>query len=524
MSCIPPPPFWFLVREQAWIRELHAGFPHGYNIEVHFPNEKTQERYQQRKHSGKPKKKRSHNGWRVIPDRGIPVPDPLRTEPDYTFNPNTGVLSFSTEAGHSASICRDLARLVQTDDDPVERNELLDTLSRSKMRRLQNWLTVNQPPEDCTVQNLFQQLILALDSHRKNDASHQSHGIFQSYDSTAPAEQEKKQKKKTDANAVQWLKIPWRRNEMQQISIHTLINDPEIKEAYPLKGDDEVVKISYSLAVPNGVWLQNYGKVCQEVDLDAPVAPAVPEPLNCPCWRFRTDSTIDFHGHVATTDPGSITDERLRSYWLKGRKFRIQADPGVLESSIEANVDAFIHRASKRKCMDKQAFEAWKSKLLTAVRVKMNQIFREDTDISHHTFLSKKGLEELSALQEHMVVTYAGKSAHDFVTCCKHVYKKLLWTELHSPHYENTSKTSAEIDSKHQSLSTQVGRPAVQAHRYLYGILKMHKATVGMRWIAGNHMQAIEGPMLLKGPQANRCTHKAEHTKGGLWPPQESCY
>ena len=50
-----------------------------------------------------------------------------------------------------------------------------------------------------------------------------------------------------------------RRNEMQQISIHTLINDPEIKEVYPLKGDDEVVRISYSLAVPNGVWLQNNG-------------------------------------------------------------------------------------------------------------------------------------------------------------------------------------------------------------------------------------------------------------------------
>ena len=217
---------------------------------------------------------------------------------------------------------------------------------------------------------------------------------------------------------------------MQQISIHTLINDPEIKEAYLLKGDDEVVKISYSLAVPNGVWLQNYGKVCQEVDLDAPVAPAVPEPMNCPCQRFRTDSTIDFHGHVATTDPGFITDERLRSYWLKGRKFRIQAHPGVLESSIEANVDAFIHRASKRKRMDKQAFEAWKSKLLTAVRVKMNQIFHEDADdISHHTFLSKKGPEELSAIQEHMVVTYADKSAHDFVTCCKHVYKKLPWTQ-----------------------------------------------------------------------------------------------
>ena len=127
---------------------------------------------------------------------------------------------------------------------------------------------------------------------------------------------------------------------MLQISIHTLINDPKIKETYPLKGDDEIVKISYSLAVPNGVWLQNYGKVCQEVDLDARVAPAVPEAMNCHCQRFQADSTIDFHGHVATTDPGFITDERLRSYWLKGRKFCIQAHLGVLESSIEVNIDS----------------------------------------------------------------------------------------------------------------------------------------------------------------------------------------
>ena len=45
---------------------------------------------------------------------------------------------------------------------------------------------------------------------------------------------------------------------------------------------------------------------------------------------------------------------------------------------------------------------------------------------------------------------------------------------------------------------------------------------------------ATAGVMLLKGPQARRYTQKAahtqgsaqkaEHTKGGLWPPQESCY
>ena len=305
-----------VVREQAWIRELHAGFPHGYNIEVHFPSEKTLQRYQERKLSGKSKKK---HGWQHVPGRGIPVPDPLRTEPDFTFNRDTGALIFSTEAGHSASICRDLAKFPQTDDDPVQRNEFLDSLSRSKVRRLQNWLTVNQPQQDSTVQNLFQQMILTLDSHQKSDSSHQRHGNFQSYDSTAPAEQEKKQRKKADAESVQLLKIPWRRNEMQQISIYTLINDPKIKEVYPLRGDDEVVKISYSLAVPNGVWLQNYGKVCQLADLDSPNPPEVPVATSCPCQQFRTESSIDFHGHVATIDPGFIKDERLRLHWLKGQ-------------------------------------------------------------------------------------------------------------------------------------------------------------------------------------------------------------
>ena len=40
---------------------------------------------------------------------------------------------------------------------------------------------------------------------------------------------------------------------------------------------------------------------------------------------------------------------------------------------------------------------------------------------------------------------------------------------------------------------------------------------------------ATTGVMLFKGPQVTRCTqrrctHQAGHTKGGLWPPQESCY
>ena len=195
------------------------------------------------------------------------------------------------------------------------------------------------------------------------------------------------------------------------------------------------------------------------------------------------------------TDPGFIQDARLRSYSLKGRKLKTQAHPGLLESSVEASLDNFIHRAAKRKGMDKQTSDTSKNKLLFAIRLKVNQIFRDEAEIPYHSFLSKQGLDELASIQEHMVITYAEKSAHDFVTCCKHVYKKLLWDELHSPQCEASALSSEEIFSKHTALSAQIDRPCAQARRYLYGILKMHKAKVGMRWIAGNHMQAMDGPI-----------------------------
>ena len=124
----------------------------------------------------------------------------------------------------------------------------------------------------------------------------------------------------------------------------------------------------------------------------------------------------------------------------------------MLESSVAASLDNFIHCAAKRKRMDKQTFNTWKNKLLSAIRLKVNQIFRDEAEIPYHFFLSKQGLDQLASIQEHMVITNADKSTHDFVTCCKHVYKKLLWDELHSPHYEASSVTSEEIFSKHTAF------------------------------------------------------------------------
>jgi hypothetical protein len=154
-------------------------------------------------------------------------------------------------------------------------------------------------------------------------------------------------------------------------------------------------------------------------------------------------------------------------------------------------LDNFIVSAAKRNRQDACAFDAWKSKILAVLMAKCDTLFAQENSPSH-SFLSKKGMDELHQIHKDMVVTYADKSSHDFVLCCKHVYKKSLWQEIHSDHYEEEKlRKNSEIWAEHSKLSDMVGKPAVNAHRYLYGILKIHKFPIGMRWIAGNHMQDV---------------------------------
>ena len=52
-----------------------------------------------------------------------------------------------------------------------------------------------------------------------------------------------------------------------------------------------------------------------------------------------------------------------------------------------------------------------------------------------------------------------------------------------------------------------------------------HKRRNTQKAVCGHRRShVIEGATGKGGAHRRRCTHKAEHTKGGLWPPQESCY
>ncbi len=212
-----------------------------------------------------------------------------------------------------------------------------------------SWLALHTPT-DPTTKALFQQMVLTIFESQKSH-THENQQVFQKYDPASLEERAKQKSKKEKAASYFWVKVPWQREELQTLGLHTLLNSKDIQDLYPVSSENGKVKVSYSLAVPNGLLPQNYGKVSREADVLGEVPPEVPSPNACACQKYRTQHAIDFRGHVATVDPEVIHNERLRSYWLKGRKFRCQAHPqGLLDSFAKSleNTQVKLPRETKR--------------------------------------------------------------------------------------------------------------------------------------------------------------------------------
>ena len=91
-----------------------------------------------------------------------------------------------------------------------------------------------------------------------------------------------------------------------------------------------------------------------------------------------------------------------------------------------------------------------------------------------------------------MVITNADKSTHDLVMMCKNLYKELLHRELNSGAvYQPLQRPVDEVYEQHARLAQLVGQVPVNKAAHGYGVVKMHKTPLAMRWIAGATMVNI---------------------------------
>ena len=358
------------------------------------------------------------------------------------------------------------------------------TIPNWMKKKMINWLYTHLHHAELTIPKI-QGMIHDLNPRREENS------VFKSNEQLISDSTEIKRKRKQDAENKLWLKIPWSTKGIEDLNVARLLRDPDVIKHYPFPAEYKDITPTHKLNTPLGIILSTYGRESTNDIINSMNQPSLPSHLHCPCQKYKTDSSLELHGHIITTDPGAFKDAILRSLWLKGRKFRSEKHPGGIQTAISDGLNIFISLAVKRhRCKDSHAFSTWRKTLMQKIEEKIKELYSSPSETGVH-FLSKEGKKEWEEVTQHMVVTYADKSAHDMVLACKPLYHKLLWEEIHSDVYDTTALTSDEIWNNHSVASKELGLLPIRANRYLYGIFKMHKPEVGIRWIAGNTLQDI---------------------------------
>eukprot|EP01012_Entosiphon_sulcatum_P042863 TRINITY_DN56_c0_g1_i10.p1 TRINITY_DN56_c0_g1~~TRINITY_DN56_c0_g1_i10.p1 ORF type:complete len:934 (+),score=186.39 TRINITY_DN56_c0_g1_i10:2969-5770(+) len=99
--------------------------------------------------------------------------------------------------------------------------------------------------------------------------------------------------------------------------------------------------------------------------------------------------------------------------------------------------------------------------------------------------------KDLQRLYDIATVTTVDKGQHDMAIVCKKLYSHLLAKELTSDNYEPVHVNDDTIFARHAAVTDKIGRPPINAHRYLYGSAKLHKPDASFRFIAGARLQQV---------------------------------
>ena len=175
--------------------------------------------------------------------------------------------------------------------------------------------------------------------------------------------------RKKERKKKRYLRIPYRRSELQDIKLDQILHREDVQSLHPLPEVAAQTRISYKLNIPVGVQLSNYVELSRLPELRADSQPYVPLSATCPCQRWKSSGSLSDDGHVVTTDPAVLKNKLLRALWTKGRKYRCQYHLAGVYPAIVEGLNEYI-----ANCHSANAdFSAWKDSFLSTVRARISQ-------------------------------------------------------------------------------------------------------------------------------------------------------
>ena len=136
------------------------------------------------------------------------------------------------------------------------------------------------------------------------------------------------------------------------------------------------------------------------------------------CDKYDGKLIDQNHGHVFTGDLDIIQNKELLHLMGYGLNYREQQPPDKIKvfNSVKSGIDKYIDKASTKLNKHSSCFSARKSKILNAIKRKLDKFSLYD----YNNILSKPSvLKELHLLQDDFVLVPVDKASCNIVIICK---------------------------------------------------------------------------------------------------------
>lgn len=285
-----------------------------------------------------------------------------------------------------------------------------------------------------------------------------------------------------------------------RFSISDILHSDDVLQLLPLDMRKDIPSTVYRYTEKIRNTILNYSTTIRKTaNLDLASLPC-----SCKNNRYMNKDC----GHVVTGDLGCIENEKLRNLIAKGPAYREKRPYHKAEimAEMEVGLDKMIGtwNAARPKVDEKQDddFLPWKKCVLQKVAEKLDSLKnvsdeeRDDgLDANAEILKDDQCLKDLKNFHDNYVLVSADKSEGNVIVVCKRFYMTVINEELQKVPDEEGKQTYRQVEQKADQVVEELKEKMKDFKiadeylqlAYLYWTPKMHKPTLGYRFIAASN-------------------------------------
>ena len=280
---------------------------------------------------------------------------------------------------------------------------------------------------------------------------------------------------------------------VEKINLPKILNNPALSSAIPISANKfDKPTVVYKLSHNIGSKIFNFNKFVSSLNITEPINDLASFPCKCENSPYKDKH----HGHVMTGDLGIIKNNKLRTLFAKGPKYR---EPKTLDwakarESVRVGVNSCAEAWCNKHKKNEVLLKDWVNCVMELVDQRISVLkSQEKPNMFLPTLKDPACVNALQQLHSDYVIAPIDKATGNVAVICKRFYAMVLFKELgicdsHSTKTYKKFRTSiATIVSNQKNVLKKKFNLDVSTENeclpHIYWLPKMHKNPCKFRFI-----------------------------------------